>query len=399
MKKKLLFFVILLITVVTMQAQSFSDGASNSVSSPCSSITQFPWTEGFEVAFPAAVAPGNAAAPTCWINFNEGSATYLWRRATTAAYIRTGVGSAQHYSSSSTATNDHLITPVVTLTGNERLRFYVKGNSTYIDFIKVGIFSLTQVGRDVIAMTDTALFTNILPNTFAPQHEWTEIIINLNNYVGDVRIAFIRNSLGGFYLNLDDVTIETIPTCPQPISTSLTVEETSGTINWIPANVSQTSFLLFYKETTAANYDSIVVNANTYTLQNLTSGTSYNFYVKADCGIEFSSSTPVKTFKTLCSIITSLPVSESFDTYTNGVGTLPTCWYRNSTHIDYPYLNTTNSSPPSSMYFYSNYPGAYNIAISPKIDASIQINNLKATLKVRASGLDDTLFVGVMTNP
>ena len=65
MKKKLLFFVILLITVVTMQAQSFSDGASNSVSSPCSSITQFPWTEGFEVAFPAAVAPGNAAAPSC----------------------------------------------------------------------------------------------------------------------------------------------------------------------------------------------------------------------------------------------------------------------------------------------------------------------------------------------
>lgn len=369
------------------------------VMSPCAPITQFPWTEGFEVTFPAAVAPGNAAAPSCWINFNEGSSSYLWRRTTTSSYVRTGAAAAQHYTSASTATNDYLVTPVITLTGNERLRFYVKGYSTYIDHLRVGIYNIAQNGHDLTAITDTSLFTTILPNTFIPQHEWTEIIINLNNYVGDFRIAFIRDLIGGYYLNLDDVTIETIPTCPQPTLAPFTIGETSAIINWTPGNVSQTTFYLYYKETVAANYDSIVVSGNTYTLQNLISGTSYNFYVKADCGIEFSAPTPVKTFNTLCPPITTLPVSESFDTYTTGTGAFPSCWYRLSTHIDYPYLSTTNSSPPASMYFYSNYPGAYNIAISPKIDSSIPISNLKASLKVRAAGLDDTLFVGVMTDP
>ena len=311
MKKFLLFFVVCMMLLGSNlhAQQSILSEMGNTTSiqqgvmSPCAPITQFPWTEGFEIAFPAAVAPGNAAAPSCWINFNEGSETYLWRRATSASYIRTGVGSAQHYSSPSTVTNDHLITPVITLTGNERLRFYVRGYSTYVDQIKVGIFSLTDVGRDVIGMTDTTLFTTIVPNTYAPQHEWVEIIVNLNNYVGDVRIAFIRNTLGGFYLNLDDVTVETIPTCPQPTGISFTIDQTSATINWVPANTSQNVFYLFYKESTASTYDSLVVNGTSHTLQNLTSGTTYNYYVKADCGIEFSSPTPVKTFKTLCSVM------------------------------------------------------------------------------------------------
>ena len=410
MKKTLQIFVALFLLLGGMsyaQVTQLSEGGGTngapnsqfSPNSPCASVTQFPFFEGFEVAFPAAVAPGNAAAPSCWINLNEGSSTYLWRRATTASYIRTGSGSAQHYSSSSTITNDHLITPVITLTGNERLRFYVKGNSTYIDFIKVGIFSLTQAGHDVTAMSDTALFTTILPNTFAPQHEWTEIIVNLNNYVGDVRIAFIRNTLGGYYLNLDDVTIETIPTCPQPVSSSIMVEETSTTINWVPGNASQNSFYLYYKTSTASNYDSVFVNGTTHTLQNLTAGTTYNYYIKSDCSSELSSPTPVKTFKTLCPAISSLPVTESFDTYGTGTSAFPTCWYKNSTHVDYPYVNSTNFSAPGSMYFYSAYPGAYNIAVSPKIDPTIPINTIKATMKLRASGLDDTLFVGVMSNP
>lgn len=166
------------------------------VMSPCAPITQFPWTEGFEVAFPAAVAPGNAAAPSCWINFNEGSSTYLWRRTTTASYIRTGAAAAQQYTTSSTANNDYLVTPIITLTGNERLRFYVKGYSTYTDHLRVGIYNIAQNGHDVTAITDTSLFSTILPNTFIPQHQWTEIIINLNNYVGDFRIAFIRDLIG-----------------------------------------------------------------------------------------------------------------------------------------------------------------------------------------------------------
>ena len=376
---------------------------TSSFRSGCDIISTFPWTEGFEGSWNSSIAlPGNAKAPFCWLNFNGQTTDGLWKQTTgTAAYIHSGTAAAQQSASSATGLqSDYLISPVVTLTGNERLRFYVKGYSTYIDNLKVGIYDLTTNAQDITSMADTSLFTTILPNTFIPQNTWTEVIINLNNYVGDFRIAFIRNLVGGYYLNLDDVTIETIPTCPQPISSTFTIEETSATINWVPADPLQTSFYLYYKASTATTYDSILVSSTSYLLQNLTAGTTYNYYIKADCGSELSSPTPVKTFKTLCPAITTLPVSEFFDSYTGtGAGTFPTCWYKNSTHIDYPYLSTTNASSPASLYFYAGYTGAYNIAISPKIDATIPINTIKANLKFRASGLDDTLYVGVMSDP
>ena len=365
----------------------------------CGPVTQFPWSEGFEIAFPSAVAPGNAASPNCWINFNEGSSSYLWRRTTTSSYVRSGAGAAQHYTSSTGSSNDFLVTPVITLTGNERLRFYTKGYSSYVDHIKVMIYDITQNGQDVSSILDTALFTTILPNTFTGAADWMEHIIYLNNYIGDFRIAFVRDLVGGYYLNLDDVTIETIPTCPQPISSFLTLGETNTTINWVPANPFQTTFYLYYKEETATDYDSVLVGSTTYDLQNLTSGTTYNYYIKADCGIEFSEPTPVKTFKTLCSVITTLPVSESFDTYSTGTSAFPTCWYKLTTNPSYPSISATNSSPPGSLYTTLSYANGYALAISPRIDASIPLNTVKASLKFRASGLDDTLFVGVISDP
>lgn len=409
MKKILFLVVIFLITVITSKAQNAS-GNDHSISDPspvssaCLPVTQFPWFEGFETptTWPAADLPGNAIAPPCWLNFNAGSTTttYLWRRTSgTAAYIRTGSGAAQHYTSATAVTNDYLITPVITLTGNERLRFYVKGYSTYVDHFRVAIYNINQAGQDISSMNDTTLFTTIIPHSFVPSTDWSEYIINLNNYVGNFRIAFIRDIIGGYYLNLDDVTIETIPTCPQPISSSFELDTTSVTINWIPENPSQTSFYLYYKLSTATNYDSVVVNATTYTLQNLSSGSTYNYYIKADCGIEFSATTPVKTFKTLCSVITSLPVSDSFDTYGTGSSAYPTCWMRNGTNAGNPYISTTNASSPGSLYFNVAYAYGYSVAIAPKIDASIPINTIKASLKLRASGPDDTLYIGVMTDP
>jgi len=409
MKKFLFFVVIFLFSVVTSWAQTpqgSSDQLSNPnpVSSSCLPVTQFPWFEGFEspTTWPAADAPGNAIAPPCWLNFNGGSTTttYLWRRTSgTAAYIRTGTGAAQHYTSATAVTNDYLITPIITLTGNERLRFYVKGYSTYVDHFRVAIYDINQAGQDISSMNDTTLFATIIPHSFVPSTDWSEYIINLNNYVGNFRIAFIRDLVGGYYLNLDDVTIETIPTCPQPVSSSFVVDTTSVTINWIPANQSQTSFYLYYKESTATNYDSVIVNATTYTIQNLVSGSTYNYYIKADCGIEFSATTPVKTFKTLCSVITALPVSDSFDTYGTGTSAYPTCWMRLGTNAGNPYISTTNASSPGSLYFNVAYAYGYSVAIAPKIDASIPINTIKATLKFRASGPDDTLYVGVMSDP
>ena len=373
------------------------------IATTCLPLSQFPFYEGFEAGFQTApLAPGNAVAPLCWLNFNGGyaSTSYIWKQTTTASYVRTGAAAAQQYTGGATyASNDYLITPVVTLTGNERLRFYAKGYSSYIDNIRVGIYDIAQNGHDITAITDSSLFTTILPNTIIEWTNWTEIIIPLNNYVGDFRLAFIRDLIGGYYLNIDDVTIETIPTCPQPVSSSVVLGVNTATINWVPANQSQGSFYLYYKTANVLNYDSVLVNSTSYTFPYLISDSTYSYYIKADCGTEFSAPTPVKKFKTLCSVITTLPYSELFDTYGTGTSAFPTCWYKLTTNPSYPSISTTNSSGPGSLYSTMAYAYGYSIAISPRIDASIPINTIKATLKFRATALDDTLYVGVITDP
>jgi hypothetical protein len=62
MKKFLFFVVVLVITGITSWAQNPLGNDSHvsdpsPVSSSCLPVTQFPWFEGFEVAFPSAVAP------------------------------------------------------------------------------------------------------------------------------------------------------------------------------------------------------------------------------------------------------------------------------------------------------------------------------------------------------
>ena len=41
--------------------------------------------------------------------------------------------------------------------------------------------------------------------------DWTEYEINLSQFVGDYQIAFVRNTTGGYYLDIDDLSISALP--------------------------------------------------------------------------------------------------------------------------------------------------------------------------------------------
>ncbi|MDY0363004.1 MAG: choice-of-anchor J domain-containing protein, partial [Desulforegulaceae bacterium] len=372
------------------------------VGMPCEAITTIPWNEGFEGVWFVAYGLNTGTHPWCWTNINGGTqASGVWRKTTTSSYVHSGTGALQMYSGSTSAglSGDWMISPPISLTGNERLRFWAKGYSTYTDILSVKIFDVTTNGV-VDAEADTSLFIDIMPNTIIPASDWTEYEVNLNQYFGDYQIAFVRNTTGGYYLNIDDISITEIPACARPTDVTVNyVTNSEMQISWIPGNVGDASWYLYYKTLAATDYDSVLVTSNTsYTLQTLDTNTTYNIYLKTICATELSEATNIISVTTSpCQSITTIPWSESFDTYSTGTGTFPTCWIKASTNTSYPYISTTNNSAPGSMYFYAS--SGYNLALTPSIDPTIAINTLRANFKLRKTSASYNISVGVMSNP
>ena len=345
-----------LYNVRILPACSSSLPAEVSFRTACGNITTFPWTEGFETTpWSAAVTPGNALAPDCWLNINLGAtssySTYAWVRTSTSSYIHSGTGAAQMYTGSNTnATNDWLITPPITLTGGERINFWAKGYysayTSYVGKIKVKIFDITTNSADISSISDTSLFTEIMPNTIVSPTDWNQYEINLSQFVGDFRIAFVVNTTGGYYINLDDVSISELPTCIRPSNLTVSNITTTGAdIAWVNGSDSDASWWLYYKQAPATTFDSVQINSNPYTIQNFSPSSSYQIYLKTDCGTDISESSNTVSFQTLCEAIdgqTGLPWSEGFEGITAN-NQLPACW--SATNLGtYTYTIMSNDS-------------------------------------------------------
>ncbi len=372
-----------------------------SVNTLCDIVTQFPWNEGFEYDWQSSnLPPSNTQAPNCWININGGGNITKWQLSSSAINVHSGYKGAQHYSENSTNINhDYLISPIITLTGNERLRFWYKGQGLLLDYIKVGIYDINQIGHDINSINDTSFFTTILPYTLADPNLWKEKTVYLNNYSGTYRLAFIRNNSGYISLSIDDIVIEQIPVCPEPATITAVPDTNGALISWIPFSANQSTYYLYYKQYIAYFYDSVLVNGTQYNLTNLNSDDTYDYYVRAVCGTTLSESSPIQSFTTLCSYITTLPYNENFDTY--GVGSInyPDCWVKNSVDMTYPNIGSTNYSTPGALRFYVDQINGFNFALTPKISPSIPIQSLRVSFKMRTSDLNDTLFVGVVSDP
>ncbi|MFN3753738.1 GEVED domain-containing protein [Flavobacterium sp.] len=122
-----------------------------------------------------------------------------------------------------------------------------------------------------------------------------------------------------------------VPSCLAPSSpTSSAVTSSSATISWAPASGLPVGYQYEVRTsglpgsgsgglTVSGSTTSPTVSAN---VSGLSANTSYQFYVRTDCGSgTFSEWTSAATFITPCLSLTTL-FSESFDT----AGTIPSCW-------------------------------------------------------------------------
>ncbi len=375
----------------------------------CGTITEFPWTEGFENTFVPAVLPGNKTAPLCWYIIDSlNTGTYFWKT-TTSPY--SGSSSIYMYGASAASTsttttynnNDWLISPIITLTGSERLNFWAKKSSaTYKPDLLIYALNVSQ--GDLNTTTPNSNFvligqvdTTVLSTTYA------EYEFNLSSLVGDYRLAFVRKKIANGSVYIDDVKVSEIPTCLIPTALTTSNPTTTGfDLGW--TDTSGSLYNIQYMPATQTDWANATtisgVTSNSYTFNTLNSGTIYKVRVQTDCGNKQSEwSLPIND-TTFCATISTLPYTESFDNYGTGSTIYPLCWSRlyNTTTAS-PYISSNYSvSSPGSMYFTAPT-GKNSFAITPQFDASIQISSLSARFQLRSGNATSNIIVGVLTNP
>ena len=373
----------------------------------CDPITTLPFSENFDSS------PGSTNTsmtttnlPYCWSNINEGTTyggyPFIYASAT---YAASGVNSMRFYTFSTSAYDDQiavlpLIDPTLYPVNTLQISFDARLISTSYPFtLVVGVLS-SQTDKSTFVPVDTI---NASSTTY--QH----FEIPLNEYQGSGSfIALMAPHPATSYNEgyVDNILVEEIPTCAKPINFALAgVASTSVDLTWTEIG-DATAWEVVYgpqgftPNDTTGTY--VQANEIPFTLDNLTPSTTYDIYLRSDCGGEYSPySYNVITVTTACLPVDSLPYVENFDTYGTGTTAYPTCWGKINTYTsgDRPYVNATHYAGVGSLYFYAGTSGTYNIAIAPAFDETIDINTLQASFMYRATNATDRLIVGVMTNP
>lgn len=257
----------------------------------------------------------DSTSEQCWLIKNTNGDAYAWgTNATTNPYE--GSQAAAIFSGSNGANNDWLISPTVTVTAGQRLRYYYRVNSSdFSDDLEV---MLSTTGVEPANFT-TMLYTT---DTDAPltNPAWKEKVINLPAGVtGNINIAWHipqkpANPWGyrGQMVVIDKVVIENIPACSQPTNlTVLNITDEQVQLKW-DATGTETEWDVYVQPSglaaPAGNGNAAyltTVTANPYTKTGLTASSQYDYYVRAACGTGDSPWVGPFTFTTVCPIATA----------------------------------------------------------------------------------------------
>lgn len=266
---------------------------------------------------------GSNSLPARWTVLNGGDAN-TWQivnytGGTIAANSGTNTASIGY---SAAAHDDYLVTPPVTVTAgaSDFLTFWARSRDPlYAETISVKVSTTNPTA---------GAFTKTLAETVAPASgaNFYKYSYDLSEYVGQtIYIAFYSSTTDKFYFDVDDVKVGAAETCDSPPTVAVsTVTSNSATVNWTPSSISGATYQIEYGPSgfTPGAGTAVTSNTATVTLSNLSAGTAYQVYVRANCGNSiFSAWSPVTSFTTGCAATTSFPYIQNFDT-----ATIPSCW-------------------------------------------------------------------------
>ena len=204
----------------------------------------------------------------------------------------------------------------------------------------------------------------------------------------------------------------TMPTiCPAVNSVTVSnIEQNSATISWVTVGEAVNCIVEYgYKGFNLGEGIQVVVDGNTAVLTGLDVYTEYDVYVKADCGLGYTSIwSPKKSFMTECGILTITPAApffENFDTRYTGSGAqaLKDCW---TTPVTYTANNGT--FPAAYNYADAAHSGSWSLEVKgdngmftlPEFSndiTTLQINFWANTTASNAAGAG-TMEVGVLND-
>jgi hypothetical protein len=256
-------------------------------------------------------------------------------------------------------------------------------NGYQISFDAGKLYSYTNEKLDIGIMTDP-----VDPTTFTLVEEVDiiDIIFNggfgtytvyFNNYTGNGHYIAIRgNNINseGFNVLIDNIVVSEAPSCISPTGLAADATFDSADLSWTDNN-SEASWTLYWKERGAEAYTEVPdLTENSYTLNNLSAGAAYQFYVVAHCDEnDHSAPSAVYTFTTNCDPIT-LPWSEDFDNLAAGQG-VPACWNTIVEGSGSCSIESVSGGNNVLVIFVGQSSGFSNAAVVlPKIDANYPLN-------------------------
>lgn len=336
---------------------------------------------------------GGTTLPAGWSAINQGDPNGWEVSASITGGAHSGANAARIVYGS-VAHDDLLITPQINVvTGSTtRVSFWIKSrSSSFLESYEVRLSTSTPTA---------AAFTTVLQASQEAAATWTKKEFDLSNYVGQsVYIAIRATGTDEWELYVDDFTNDSMPSCIQPTAlTGYGMTPTLALLSWAGTG----NFIVEYGPTgfVQGSGTTATTPVNEIGIPDLTPNTTYQYYVRKDCGNgDLSAWAGPYSFTMPCS-----PVSSFIETLeTTETGTvMPTCWSRNivsTSAASYVYASTTAaySGTKALRFGSSDAANAVIYAISPTL------NNVGAQthrLRFWAAGAVGTTFqVGAMLNP
>ena len=357
-----------------------------------------PFTEGFETGFNSWQA-ANGTEPNVWF-----VGTAAPHTGTKSAYITNDAGVTNGYNVSS-ASVTHLYRDITfpTTSFNFNLKFnWMAYGESATDFLKVFVIPTSSM-----PVAGTQLTTGQIGSTYGLFGTWQTENIELASatYSGQtVRLVFSWRNNGSTGTqppaNIDDLDISII-TCPKPtVLAANNITTTTADLAWTSTATSFDVELgaAGFTPTGTPTYTGVT---NPYTVSGLTSGTSYGYYVRANCGVTNGLSVWAGpfTFTTLCQQYTSFV--QNFD----GVTTpnLPNCWSKITSYSGSSVTTSTtspfNGANCASLYNSGGVAADNIMLISPYIsNLNAGTNELRFFARAPSTSMN-SVIVGTMTDP
>lgn len=386
----------------------------------CYAISTLPITENFD-SYTGATTGTTNNLPNCWNFINHGTlSSYVGYPIiyTSSSYSESGLNSLRFYTySASTYSPQYAILPEINTSvipiNTLSIEFDIRKYSTsYYSFVlEVGVMTDPSVDSTFEAI-DTLEITST---------EYSHEVIYLDSYTGTGRYIALKATQPATSYNagmVDNIVIDLMPNCLRVNDVNATdVSSNSATINWTPSG-NESMWTIQYKPASDTTWLTESSNTNSYPLTGLTTNTTYNVQIIADCGSSQSVPSNTYTFTTDCEDLITLPITENFDGYTattsGTVVNLPVCWrqmnlgYTSSSYTAYPIMYNSSTyaySGTNSLRFYSYTSGSTcygnEWAILRGIDTTvIPIQSLQLNMKARkySTSYSFNLIVGVMSD-